>query len=131
MAYFSHKYLTTLGGKSLVVGVMPLASRKARSVLSQRRKVSGQTPAARASSIFVCDFIFYNSCLFERQLLSMQKTALVSKTKNEMMVSENRIRIAFGIPSVSLRDIEGIRLHLLIHAIKHKSIERELFAVGG
>ena len=65
----------------------------------------------------------------------MQKTALVSKTKNEMMVSENRIseclRYPFGIPSVSLRDIEGIRLHLLIHAIKHKAIERELFAVGG
>ena len=57
MAYFSHRYLTTLGGKSLVVGRMPLASKKARSVFSQRRKVSGLTPAARASSIFVRDFI--------------------------------------------------------------------------
>ena len=46
-----------LGGKSLVVGRMPLASKKARSVFSQRRKVSGLTPAARASSIFVRDFI--------------------------------------------------------------------------
>ena len=57
ISYFSHKYFTTLGGKSLVVGWMPLASKKARSVFSQRRKVSGLTPAARASSIFVRDFI--------------------------------------------------------------------------
>lgn len=57
MAYLSHKYLTTLGGKSLVVGRMPFASRKARSVFSQQRKVSGLTPAARESSIFVRDFI--------------------------------------------------------------------------
>ena len=57
MQYFSHKYLTTFGGKSLVVGRMLLASKKARSVFSQRRKVSGLTPAARESSIFVRDFI--------------------------------------------------------------------------
>ena len=55
--YFSQRYLTTLGGKSLVVGRMPFASKKARSVFSQRRKVSGLTPAARESSIFVRDFI--------------------------------------------------------------------------
>ena len=57
ISYFSHRYFTTLGGKSLVVGRMPLASKKARSVFSQRRNVSGLTPAARASSIFVRDFI--------------------------------------------------------------------------
>ena len=57
MAYLSQRYLTTLGGRSLVVGRILLASRKARSVFNQRRKVSGLTPAARASSIFVRDFI--------------------------------------------------------------------------
>jgi len=57
MAYLSQRYLTTLGGKSLVVGRMPFASKKARSVFSQRRKVSGLTPAARESSIFVRDFM--------------------------------------------------------------------------
>lgn len=53
MQYFSHRYLTTFGGKSLVVGLIPLASRKARSLRSQRRKVSGLTPAARESSDLV------------------------------------------------------------------------------
>lgn len=57
MAYLSQRYLTTLGGKSLVVGRMWLASRKARSVFSQRRKVSGLTPAARDNSILVLDFM--------------------------------------------------------------------------
>jgi hypothetical protein len=40
-----------------------------------------------------------------------------------------------GYPSVSLRYPFGISKafvsHLLIHDVEHKSIERELFAVGG
>ena len=58
MQYFLHRYCTTLGGKSLVVGVIPLASRNAWSVFNHRLKVSGHTPAARASSDLEYDFIF-------------------------------------------------------------------------
>ena len=60
--YFSQRYLTTFGGNNFVVGLTPLASRKARSDLSQRRKVSGLTPAARESSDLVQErisFAFY------------------------------------------------------------------------
>ena len=57
ISYFSQRYFTTCGGRILVLGVMWLARRKAASVRSQRRNVSPLTPAARASSILVYDFI--------------------------------------------------------------------------
>ena len=78
MAYLSHKYLTTLGGKSLVVGLMPLASKKARSDFSQRRKVSGLTPAARESSIFVRDFMGIMN--FELGILRFDLSILLNKS---------------------------------------------------
>ena len=76
--YFSQRYLTTLGGKSFVVGRMPFASKKARSVFSQRRKVSGLTPAARESSIFVRDFIRIRN--FELGIMRFGLSVLLNKS---------------------------------------------------
>ena len=47
----------------MVVGRIPLASRKARSDCSQRRKVSALTPAARESSDLVYDFMLKRKML--------------------------------------------------------------------
>jgi hypothetical protein len=57
MQYFSQRYFTTLGGSILVRELIWFASKKARSVFSQRRKVAALTPAASASSNLVIDFI--------------------------------------------------------------------------
>ena len=61
MQYFSQRYLTTTGGRYFVLGCTLLARRNARSVFSQRRKLSPLTPAARASSDLVYDFIVFVS----------------------------------------------------------------------
>ena len=57
---------------------MPFASRKARSVFSQRRKVSGLTPAARESSIFVRDFIRIRN--FELGIMRFGLSILLNKS---------------------------------------------------
>ena len=55
--YLSHKYCTTLGGRTFVLGVMPFASKNILSVFNQRRKVAALTPAASANSYLLIDFI--------------------------------------------------------------------------
>ena len=57
MQYFSQRYLTTTGGRYFVFGCTLLARRNSLSVFSQRRKVSPLTPAARANSDLVYDFM--------------------------------------------------------------------------
>ena len=61
MQYFSQRYFTTTGGRYFVFGCTLLARRNSRSVFNHRRKVSTLTPAARANSDLVYDFMF---CFF-------------------------------------------------------------------
>ena len=57
MQYFSQRNFTTTGGRYFVFGCTLLARRNSLSVFSHRRKVSPLTPAARANSDFVYDFM--------------------------------------------------------------------------
>ena len=55
ITYFSQIYRTATGGRRCCLGDIPMASKASRSEISQRRKVSVETPAAMASSYLYMD----------------------------------------------------------------------------
>ena len=100
---------------------MPLASRKARSVFSQRRNVSGLTPAAVASWDLVYDFIFYYDFSILLHLFfvsrSVYRVPLLCLTLGIDTESPCSVSRSVYIPSPLVCSVLGISAEFPLHVI--------------